>query len=330
MLLQGQARSLRCMNRRIRAKAGEWVASSAAREHLYADPLIYDILHQDGTLEDARLFERLAKRFGRKDTKSWLEPACGSGRYLLSLAKRGQLAIGLDMSADMLAYLHNQARQLEGNAGKHVKTLCGTMEHFSLRGLAPGGKVDAAFNPINSIRHLATDKAMISHLRCMKNSLNEGGVYIVGMSLSAYGLEDISEDVWSGSRVVDVPCVSSTDNARRGQRSEATGARDRMKVHVTQVVQFLPPAQTATGAWRRRERVLSHLTITESLASRGARRGESATQHRDSKYWLRTYNKREWEGVVAKAGMKVLHTCSNTGEAMMAREPGYYLYVLGA
>lgn len=269
-----------------------------------------------------RLFERLARRFGRNTTNSWLEPACGSGRYLVAFAKRGQLAIGLDMSADMLAYLQNEADQLENTASKRVKTLCDTMERFSLRGLAPSGKVDAAFNPINSIRHLATDKAMVSHLKCIKASLNKGGVYIVGMSLSAYGLEDITEDVWHGSRVAHVPRVTG--------RNEPRQASDRVKVQVTQVVQFLPPTSQSKGAWKRRERVLSHLTITESPVGRAIKVDDTATQHRDSHYWLRTYNKQQWESVVKKAGMRVLHTCSNTGQAMPAREPGYYLYVLGS
>lgn len=322
-----KARSLPCMTTPVsqHPKKQKPAARKNTRQHLYADPLIYDILHQDGTLDDVRLFERLAKKFGRKTTSSWLEPACGSGRYLLALAKRNQLAIGLDTSADMLAYLRSKAKQLGKDADSRVKTLCGTMERFSLKGLAPNAKVDAAFNPINSIRHLATDKAMISHLRCIKASLNEDGVYIVGMSLSAYGLEDITEDIWNGSRIIELPAHFSGNT----QNSETTKP-NRVKVHVTQVVQFLPPTTDSKGAWKRRERVLSHLTISESAVSPRDKAKEPTTHHRDSAYWLRTYNKNEWETVVAKAGMKVLHTCSNTGEPMPAKEPGYYLYVLSA
>jgi SAM-dependent methyltransferase len=278
-----------------------------ASHHLYADPAIYDILHDEGSAADIRVFARVAGRVSPRVEASvrakralwWLEPASGSGRYLLACAKRGDCAVGIDLSRDMIAYGLQRAREVDFAA--RVGGIVGGMEAFSLRKVAwadgvkraacKPGVFDVAFNPINSIRHLASDDAMVAHLACVGAALHADGVYIVGLSLSAYGLESASEDVWVGKR--------------RG-------------VSVTQVVQFEPPDANARGAWKRRERVMSHLTIT-------TRAGE---EHRDSAYWLRTYNLAQWRGVVAKAGWRIAGVFDNTGKACTPSEPGYYLFAL--
>lgn len=264
-------------------------------EHLYGDPHVYDVLHDEDTLADTRVFVRLAKRHVPRIAKSrepirFLEPACGSGRFLHALGKLGHIGIGIDLSDPMLAYARARARTL--GVTKFVKTIHAPMQRFVSRPTC-----DAAFNPINSIRHLGSDAAMIAHLRCVRKALRDDGVYIVGLSLAAYGLESPTEDVWLGRR----------DGIR-----------------VTQVVQFEPPEINAKPPANRRERVISHLTIEDSPKRTPARE----PVHRDSRYWLRTFNRAEWLSVVTRAGWSVTATYSNTGEPREAREPGYYLFVL--
>jgi SAM-dependent methyltransferase len=279
-----------------------------ARQHLYADPEIYDILHADGTASDVARFARVARRVsaGLRGVKQlrWLEPASGSGRYLLACAKRGDVAVGIDFSKEMVAYTLARA-EAAGLSG--VGGVVGRMETFDLGKVEWAGKQGAGkngagkptafgkahvvFNPINSIRHVATDSAMLKHLDRVRACLHADGVYIVGLSLSAYGLETVSEDVWVG---------------KRG------------KTTVTQVVQYEPPDEDARGAAGRRERVMSHLTI-----ERGG-----VEEHRDSSYWLRTYNLQQWLGLVEKAKWRVAGTFDNTGKIAKGSEPGYYLFVL--
>jgi hypothetical protein len=122
--------------------------------------------------------------------------------------------------------------------------------------------------------------------------LHRDGVYIVGLSLSAYGLESVSEDVWIGTR--------------RGTT-------------VTQVVQYEPPDIDATGAAARRERVISHLTITRKGAD---------DEHRDSSYWLRTYNLAQWTALIARSGWHIAATFANTGKRAKPSEPGYFLFAM--
>ena len=71
---------------------------------------------------------------------------------------------------------------------------------------------------------------MLAHLEQTAACLKRGGVYIVGLSVTDYDLEQPSEDVWSGGRG---PC------------------------RVTQVVSYLPPEDRATRA----ETVISHLCV---------------------------------------------------------------------
>jgi predicted RNA methylase len=279
----------------------------ATRQHLYGDPEIYDILHDDNSAADVKTFARIAARCSAKIAQmvrerkplTWLEPASGSGRYLLACAARGDTAIGVDMSRDMISYslVRAKSAKLESRVGGIVAKI----ESFSLadaiwadtvkKNSAKQLLADIAFNPINSIRHLGSDAAMVKHFACVARAMKPGGVYVVGLSLSAYGLESASEDVW-------------------------VGKRDR--ISVTQVVQFEPVDVSARGVWKRRERVMSHLTITSTL-------GE---EHRDSSYWLRTYNLREWLRVVDKAGWRVAGVFDNQGKQAVAHEPGYFLFAL--
>lgn len=264
-----------------------------AAQHLYADPHVYDVLHDDQTASDLRILERLARRaaaIGPGPTLPagplrWLEPACGSGRYLLALARKGHDAEGFDISPAMVAYARSRAREL--GLARRARARVARMERFAR---APGS-VHIAFNLINSIRHLGSDRALIEHLRRVGRSLHPAGSYVVGISLSAYGLEQPSEDVWKG---------------KRGP------------LRVSQVVQFVPPTDASRGPWARRERVFSHLTIT----------GAGREEHRDSRYWLRTYNQAQWEACIAKAGLRVALIADGAGVVCLPHEPGYFLYAL--
>lgn len=209
---------------------------------LYADPAIYDILHTPRTADEVDGLERTAKRFVPGFAQVWLEPACGSGRYLRVAAGRGREVIGFDLSPAMVAYAERRVRRAAARLGEHAAPahlFVGDMTDFA--GRVGRGRVDLAFNLINTIRHLHSDDAVLAHLEQIARVLKRGGVYLVGLSTSVYGLEGPSEDVWE---------------ARRGP------------VHVRQVVQFDPPTRG------RFEMVHSHLTIV-----RGQRREEATSRY---------------------------------------------------
>ncbi len=256
----------------------------------YADPLVYDVLHAPGTRDDVAALLRIARRFvpGREPLRL-LEPACGSGRFVIDLAARGHECTGFDLSSDMIRYANARAR--ERGLGRLARFFVADMRTFVAgRRMRP---FDVAFILINSIRHLPSDAAMVDHLRQVRSALRPGGVYLVGLSLCAYGLESETEDVWRGSR----------------------GG-----VSVSQVVQYLPPPGDRGRA--RNERVVSHMTVT--------RRG-CPPMHLDSTYVLRGYDLAQWRAVTARAGMRIIGCVASDGRRECEpAEPGYFVFALSA
>lgn len=250
--------------------------------------MIYDVLHASGTRPEVAALKRILRRHvGRAARGStWLEPACGTARVLRLAAREGVRVLGFDRSRAMVSYARAGLRAQESAPGWSIRQ--GDMA--SCAGLFGAARADLAFNLINTIRHLESDRAMLAHFAGMATLLAPGGVYAVGISLSAYGLEGPSEDVWSG---------------RRGT------------VRVSQVVNFLPP-MIAPEIRRRSERVLSHMRV----------RRASEEHHLDSTYTLRTYSLEEWRGIIARAGWRVLAVLDQDSAPTAPVEPGYAVWVL--
>ncbi|MCB9845518.1 MAG: class I SAM-dependent methyltransferase [Phycisphaeraceae bacterium] len=202
-----------------------------ARIGLYSDAMIYDVLHTPGTAAEVDGLERMAARYARtrgRHRQAWLEPACGSGRFLRVAAGRGTPIVGVDLDPGMVAYANRRL----GDAGAAGRARAVVGDITDMGGLIPDHRFDFAFNLINTIRHLRTDAAMVRHLREIRRVLRPGGVYAVGISLSDPAeVEEPSEDVW-------------------------TAARGRVRVR--QLVSYLP--QTEPGS--RVERIISHLEIS--------------------------------------------------------------------
>lgn len=201
-------------------------SSSQAPIGFYSDPVIYDILHAQGTADEARGVEQLARAMlGINDGPvSFLEPACGTARHLRWLATAGHRCVGFDIDPGMI----EDARTRSDRAGieKRTNLFVADMTDFAAHIKRP---VRAAYNLINTIRHLESDEAMLAHFENISESLTNDGIYIVGLSTTVYGVEMPSEDVWHGARG---PC------------------------RVTQIANYLPPEDGS-----RFETVLSHLHI---------------------------------------------------------------------
>lgn len=262
--------------------------SSRAERDFYADAAVYDILHSPGTAEELDGVESLATRLAPAPIlrQWWLEPACGTGRLVRLAARRGRRCIGFDRSPVMVAYARRRL------AGLPARLIEADMESFADLVTREVGeqRIGVAFNIINTIRHLDSDDAFARHLRDMARVLAPRGLYIVGISLSAYGLEYPSEDVWHGARG---------------------------KCSVTQVVNYIPPV-TPAEIRRRSERVLSHLAV---------RRG-TREEHIDSTYTLRTWNLSQWRAAIAACGWSVIDVADDAGNPCEPGEPGYTLWAL--
>ncbi len=190
---------------------------------LYRTPALYDVVNARGTAAEVAALVRAARRFAARcePASVWLEPACGTGRYLRGLLRRGFAVRGYDVQPPMLAYAARRLRRLDPRARRHVLIQAEfTTPAAALRACGPA---DVACCPVNSLRHLPDDRAVLAHLEQIAALLAPGGVYLVGLDLhDAARLGD--EDVWIGTRG---------------------------RLQVTQVVQYLPPERGS-----RRERVV--------------------------------------------------------------------------
>jgi len=186
----------------------------------YDQPAIYDTLHRAGTAAEVGGLARVCRRLGLAAAGPWLEPACGTGRYLRALVARGVPVAGFDRSEAMVAYARRLLTRGDPTGGRWRLGVA-DMASFDAASLAPGWRFELAFNPINTIRHLEDDDAVVEHLRRVGRCLAPGGAYAVGLSLSAYGLESPSEDVWTGARGgLRVRQVVQYEPADRRQRLE--------------------------------------------------------------------------------------------------------------
>ena len=168
----------------------------------YRLPEYYDIVFEEGTLREADFLEGVAERFGRREAgRRVLEPACGSGRLLLELARRGWDATGFDASPDMLAYAARRCRE----ASVDVRLDEGRMESFVYDDV-PG--FDLAFCLVSTFKYLVDPAHVRGHFRCMADALVDDGLYVLGLHLSEYENRSRSRERWvserDGTRVVSV------------------------------------------------------------------------------------------------------------------------------
>lgn len=202
---------------------------------LYLDALVFDILHAPGTTREVDGLERIARAAGFEAGRplTWLEPACGTGRYLAELARRGHRVIGFDRDRGMVAFAQRRLKRFKKR--RSTRVFAADLTGFGSRIRA--ASVDVAFNPINTIRHLDSDAAMFEHFEQTARVLRPGGIYVIGIGLSWYGYETPSEDVWE---------------ARQG------GTR------VKQIIEFIP----ARSARERKEWAYSHLVVRQTRNGR--------------------------------------------------------------
>lgn len=249
---------------------------------------MYDIVHTPGTAEEVRGLERIAEMYAPGVKGSWLEPACGTGRYLRLLAKHGHRCVGFDRSAAAIEYA--RAWVTRAGLGQQCSFNLGEFGAFEVA----AGSVRAAFCSINTIRHVATDAELLQHFELIADGLAPGGVYVVGLSLTAYGIEPPTEDIWTASRG---------------------------RCRVTQVCSYFPPdgdgASDRDGG--RTERVHSHVRVERP---RGVEEITDA-------YGLRTYSPGQWLDVIDRSALRLVHVTDEFGTPMDVPPSGYRLYVLG-
>ncbi|MFM8573106.1 MAG: SAM-dependent methyltransferase [Pirellula sp.] len=140
----------------------------------YDHPEWYEAGFLKETPTEARFLEDVFRKYVPFPVEKILEAGCGSGRLVREMARRGYAVTGMDLNQQSLDYCQSQLKKLGCRAVLSKQDM--TDFHFDQ-------PFDAAFNAINTFRHLETESAAISHLRCIAKHLRPGGVFVLSLHL---------------------------------------------------------------------------------------------------------------------------------------------------
>ena len=159
--------------------------------NLYDYPKYYDLIFGSDWKAEIDFLEGCFGKHSGRPVKRVFEPACGTGRLLIKFAKRGYDVCGNDLNAKAVKFCNDRfARN-----GFERSAVVGDMSDFKL-----SPKADAAFNMINSFRHLPTESAANDHFRCMADALEAGGLYVLGLHLTPDNNDLEAEEEWHAQR----------------------------------------------------------------------------------------------------------------------------------
>ena len=167
------------------------MAQNYAAFDWYETPLYYDIVFDEDTRKEAAFLHAIHQRHVKRPTGRLLEPACGSGRLLVAMAKRGFTVYGFDASAGMVEFAKKRTKTF----GPQVKVQQQSMQEFSYR-----MQFDMAFCLVSTFKYLLTEAHAQAHLQRVAESLRPGGIYAVGFHLTHYGRDRAERERWVQSR----------------------------------------------------------------------------------------------------------------------------------
>jgi SAM-dependent methyltransferase len=157
----------------------------------YDYPHYYDIAFQSETLPEADFIEAACRKYAVGPVRTLLEPACGTGRLVVELARRGYQVIGLDINRAVLRYLRRRLRR----QGLRAVLFVADMSRFGL-----AQPVDAAYCTFDSFRHLLSERSAWEHLECMAEVVRPGGIYILGLHLLPPDASEECVERWTERR----------------------------------------------------------------------------------------------------------------------------------
>lgn len=159
--------------------------------NLYDFPKYYDLIFGSDWKAEFDFLRACFDKHAKRAVRRVFEPACGTGRLLIKLAEAGFEVGGNDLNPKAVDYCNDRLAR----HGFPRSAVVGDMADFTLR-----RKVDAAFNMINSFRHLPTEETAHSHLKCVAATLAKGGLYALGLHLTPTRSTPIEQEAWSARR----------------------------------------------------------------------------------------------------------------------------------
>ncbi|MCA9126231.1 MAG: class I SAM-dependent methyltransferase [Planctomycetales bacterium] len=158
---------------------------------IYDFPTYYDLVFGSDTAAELRFLNKCFERFVDGSVKRVFEPACGTGRLLYRMGQSGFHVGGIDLNAKAVEYCNKRLARLQLRG----RAMVGDMADFEVK-----EPFDAAFNTINSFRHLPTEKSAVAHLDCVSRAVRVGGIYVLGLHLTPTVGDATDEESWSARR----------------------------------------------------------------------------------------------------------------------------------
>lgn len=140
----------------------------------YNLPTYYDVSFSHEMQEELAFIMAVFSQ-DNSNKKRLLEPACGTGRLIIPLCRKGFDCTGFDLNENALKYLDEKLKRnhLKANIFKS------DMTKFKI----PTKKYDGAFCTVDTFRHLLTDAQAKQHLINIAKSLKKNAIYILGLHL---------------------------------------------------------------------------------------------------------------------------------------------------
>jgi SAM-dependent methyltransferase len=160
-------------------------------ESIYDHPKYYDLVFGSDCAAEVKFILGCAEKFTSRAPQRLFEPACGTGRLLYALAKRGYDVAGLDLNPNAVEFCNARFRR----HGLPETAFVADMSDFRVT-----RRFDVAFNTINSFRHLSSETAALDHLQCVGKAVRKGGLYLLGVHLTPTQAPPSETESWSARR----------------------------------------------------------------------------------------------------------------------------------
>ena len=165
-------------------------------ESIYDSPKYYDLLFGSDWQAEYDFLVGCFDRYAEAPVRQVFEPACGTGRLLIRMARRGLVIGGCDLNEAAVVYCNDRLEK----AGYGRPCVVGDMTAIDADQLPGDEPIDASFNTINSFRHLNSEELAAAHLTSLARMTRPGGLYVLGLHLLPTRGSRSEEEAWTARR----------------------------------------------------------------------------------------------------------------------------------
>ena len=144
-------------------------------QNWYNLPVYYDVSFSHEMSEELAFLKAAFKHYCKSSNPKILEPACGTGRLIIPLAKAGFVCTGFDLNEYALDYLNKKLNRQKLKA--HI--FHADMTNFQVK----AKHYDGAFCTVDTFRHLLTEEQAEQHLKNVARAVKKNGIYVLGLHL---------------------------------------------------------------------------------------------------------------------------------------------------